>query len=318
MMDIVKRCIKRLYPELDDGYHLPKFAIIVGIADQPINGAVVDDYRPQYAVDLQLLKPDGTINKTTPRYNNVPLPLNSLFAMPEPGTWVELAFAFGRPDKPFIRTLLSHHSSIPELHKSGQKWQQWPHVKQEVDAGHNWHRMTDATIEDSATTYRLKATHAFKEVSQLLENIESEHHQYIGGNKIIEVMEAFKVTVGEKAFIAALKELSLATDAKLKTYSKDNTELTTEAALITQSTGNTETSTDAALRQVVGSTVWLGTDGSNIIRILLDLANEVKALAATLETHTHSGPPPDQKSGIKGHKDNAKSLADELDPITEK
>ncbi|WP_323847038.1 hypothetical protein [Microbulbifer magnicolonia] len=44
-------------------------------------------------------------------------------ALPEPGTVVELPFAFGQSDQPFIRTVLSRGLGVPALDREEQLWQ---------------------------------------------------------------------------------------------------------------------------------------------------------------------------------------------------
>ena len=59
MDDAIRRSVERQFPELTGGYHLPRFARVVGVADAPAGAAICDDFRPRYAVDIEVMGPDG-------------------------------------------------------------------------------------------------------------------------------------------------------------------------------------------------------------------------------------------------------------------
>ena len=101
MDDAIKRSVERLFPELTGGYHLPRFARVVGVADAPADASMCDDFRPRYAVDIEVLGQDGEADPAIPRLAGVPLPLPSggeemgMFAFPQEGTQVVVCFAYG-------------------------------------------------------------------------------------------------------------------------------------------------------------------------------------------------------------------------------
>ena len=75
MDDAIKRSVERQFPELTGGYHLPRFARVVGVADAPAGAGICDDFRPRYAVDIEVLGPDGEPDSKLPILAGVPLPL---------------------------------------------------------------------------------------------------------------------------------------------------------------------------------------------------------------------------------------------------
>ena len=106
MDDAIKRSVERQFPELTGGYHLPRFARVVGVADAPTNASMCDDFRPRYAVDIEVLTPDGEADPNLPVLSGVPLPLPSggdemgMYAFPQEGTRVVVCFAYGLPSSP--------------------------------------------------------------------------------------------------------------------------------------------------------------------------------------------------------------------------
>ncbi|BCS47075.1 hypothetical protein Pta6605_54060 [Pseudomonas amygdali pv. tabaci] len=55
MDDAIKRSVERQFPELTGGYHLPRFAKVVAVADAPASAGLCDDFRPRFSVDLQVM-----------------------------------------------------------------------------------------------------------------------------------------------------------------------------------------------------------------------------------------------------------------------
>ena len=40
-------------------HNLPRFARVVAVADAPAGAGICDDFRPRYAVDIEVMGPDG-------------------------------------------------------------------------------------------------------------------------------------------------------------------------------------------------------------------------------------------------------------------
>jgi hypothetical protein len=162
MLKIVEKMIIRLFPELDSKTHLPLLAVVVSIPDPPADGGKCTPERPRYAVDVRMLTPDLTIDGDMPLMRDVPVAMTGaangrgLASLPQPGTIVEIAFAFGRQSLPFIRSVLPDQLQLPEIDAMAQRWQQTPGDYQEVDAAGNWTRQ-GSNIIDQANTINLGA-----------------------------------------------------------------------------------------------------------------------------------------------------------------
>lgn len=75
MEDAIRRAVERQFPELTGGYHLPRFARVVAVADAPTDAGLCDDFRPRYAVDIVVLGADDEPDPAMPQLTGVPLPL---------------------------------------------------------------------------------------------------------------------------------------------------------------------------------------------------------------------------------------------------
>lgn len=157
-MDVIKKIVEKLYPELKSGLHLPQIGRVVQISDAPDNAQIVTMARPFYAVDIQPLDEHG--QDLGDIFKDIPLALpasgggRGFFAYPSVGTLVEYTFAFGRPDKPYIRCILPLEQPMPPLNTNESRWQQSDHIYQGYDQAGNWHRSTLQNIYDNAGQLR--------------------------------------------------------------------------------------------------------------------------------------------------------------------
>lgn len=121
MESLIKKIIKKLFPELGTGLHVPKFAQVVRVAEPPADGDVSTEFSPYYAVDIQLLTDKGQIDTDKPVYPAVPLLVPSgsdnqgQYGFPKIGTWVILEFAYGSPEHPVIVGILPHRRTLPAV-----------------------------------------------------------------------------------------------------------------------------------------------------------------------------------------------------------
>ncbi len=155
MKEAVKRIIKRLYPEFSAGLHLPRLAKVVALPELPtLEGERLSDaFYPRYAVNVQLLDENGNPTKAKV-LQAVPLPLpgagNKAGRLEPPAinSIVEIAFAYGRPDKPFIRTVLPLGWDLPAIKQGETRNQVREGVYQHIDDIGNFENKTDKSLTD--------------------------------------------------------------------------------------------------------------------------------------------------------------------------
>ncbi|WP_338725707.1 hypothetical protein V8687_18340 [Shewanella baltica] len=156
MEKVIEKIIKRLFPELTAKLHLPRWGRVVALPElpEPDGERGSDPFYPRYAVDVQLLDENGTDTKSKP-LQAVPLPLNGAgdkagrLEPPAIGSIVEIAFAYGRPDKPFIRCILPFGWDLPAIKEGETRNQTREGVYQHIDDAGNFFSVTDkdSTIE---------------------------------------------------------------------------------------------------------------------------------------------------------------------------
>jgi len=115
-------------PELG-GRHVTRLGRVVAIADPTggpglsgvEGGALTNRNRPRYAVDVELLAPDGEPDAGYPMLRGLALPAFAagdgagLFAYPEVGALVRIGFDYGLPSFPYIAAVLSEGRAAPPL-----------------------------------------------------------------------------------------------------------------------------------------------------------------------------------------------------------
>ncbi|MGX9517968.1 hypothetical protein ACWX0P_03730 [Vibrio mediterranei] len=150
-MDVktIKRIVYRLFPELTGNWHLPQLAKVVALPELPKEGDLSERFYPHYAADIQLLDSKLVERKDVPVMQAVPLPVPGIgeqagrLEPPAIGAIVEIGFANGEPDKPFIRTVLGLGWKLPAIKAGESRYQQRPGVYHHVDQSGNFRSITD-------------------------------------------------------------------------------------------------------------------------------------------------------------------------------
>lgn len=152
LKELIRKTVLKLFPELAAGLHLPILAIVTGIPDPPAAGETCDEFTPKYAVDCRLLNTDFSIDEEMPLMRDVPVALSGaapdrgIAMLPQPGTIVEIAFAFGMQTHPYIRAVLPHFRKLPKIDARTMRWQQTAKSYLEVDGQGTWNLFTDQNV----------------------------------------------------------------------------------------------------------------------------------------------------------------------------
>ena len=322
MEDAIKRAVERQFPELTGGYHLPRFAKIVAVADAPGAAGVCDDFRPRYSVDLQVLRPDGEPDPDLPTLAGVPLPLPvggdemGFYAFPEEGTSVVVCFAYGLPHKPYIQTILPHGLTLPKVPKGDQVWQHSDAVQQRVDADGNWLRQTDGKITDKAIERHVEALDNREQFQSHTRSVDDHSTESVGGVKKIEALGALKLLSGGSASLAAVDDLHLASGRDLNLVVAQKHNATVGGDMQEQIQGLRKSVAKAGQRLVAPKN-WVGSETVNLFQVVCDLLDLVELMNTQLAAHVHgSGPTPTTAAAFTTKAAQAVVLAAKVKPIT--
>ncbi|KPW22066.1 hypothetical protein ALO83_101021 [Pseudomonas cannabina pv. alisalensis] len=296
MDDAIKRSVERQFPELTGGYHLPRFAKVVAVADAPASAGLCDDFRPRFSVDLQVMGPDGEIDTTLPVLAGVPLPMPvggdemGFFAFPEEGTSVVVCFAYGLPHKPYIQTILPHGLTLPKVPKGDQVWQHSDAVQQRVDADGNWLRKTDGKIQDQAIEREVDAMTNTESFQSHTRTVDDHSTESVGGVKKIEALGALKLLSGGSASLAAVDDLHQATGRDLNLVVGQKHNATVGGDMHERIQGLRESIAKESQRLQAPKN-WVGSGGVNIFQVLCETLDIVQEMNSQIAAHTH-GPTP--------------------------
>ncbi len=314
MEDAIRRSVERQFPELTGGYHLPRFARVIGVADAPTGAGICDDFRPRFAVDIELLGSDGEPDPALPVLAGVPLPMPmggdemGFFAFPEEGTQVVVCFAYGLPNKPYIQTILPHGLSLPKVPKGDQVWQHSESAQQRVDADGNWLRQTEGRIRDKSIDREIESlTNAERHQSSKVE-VDDHSMESVGGTKTIEALGAIKLLSGGSGSLATLDDLNLATGRDLNQVVAQKLNLTVGGDLLERIKG---------ARKSVAPKNWIGSESVNVLQVLCDVIDLVIQMNTDIAAHQHaSSPVPTNAASFAGHAGTGTQLFGQLKPIT--
>nr|WP_315448572.1 hypothetical protein [uncultured Pseudomonas sp.] len=322
MDDAIRRAVERQFPELTGGYHLPRFARVVAVADAPADAGLCDDFRPRYAVDIVVLGPDDEPDPAMPPLTGVPLPLPTggeemgIYAFPEEGTRVVVCFAYGLPNKPYIQSILPHGLSMPKVPKGDQVWQHSQAAQQRVDADGNWLRRTDGKIRDQAIEREVEALDNREQFQSHTQTIDDHSTETVGGVKKIEALGALKLMSGGSASLAAVDDLHQATGRDLNLVVGQRHNATVG--------GDMHERIEGLRRSVAGKGQrlqapknWVGSESVNLFQVVCDLLEIVQQMNSQLSSHTHGPtPPPGNASAFIGYAAKASELSTAVKPIT--
>lgn len=316
MDDAIRRSVERQFPELTGGYHLPRFGRVVAVPDAPTAPGLCDDFRPRFAVDVEVLLPDGEPDPDLPILSSLPLPVPNggqeagFFGFPEEGTTVVVCFAYGLPHKPFIQTVLPHGLSLPRVPKGDQVWQHSEACQQRVDADGNWLRQTDGKIEDKAVERRVEALDNTERYQNHTVEVDDHSTESVGGIKKVEALGALKLLSGGSASLAAVDDLHQATGRDLNLVVGQKLNATIGGDMQERIQG---------IRRSIAPKTWLGSESVNLLQVVCDLLDLVEAMNTQLAGHTHQPgptPSPGDASGFTAKAGTAANLAGALKSIT--
>lgn len=302
MDDAIRRSVERQFPELTGGYHLPRFARVVAVADAPAGAGICDDFRPRYAVDIEVMGPDGEPDTKLPILAGVPLPLPTggeemgIYAFPEEGTQVVVCFAYGLPHKPYIQSILPHGLSMPSVPKGDQVWQHSEACQQRVDADGNWLRQTDGKILDKAIEREVEAMGNTEWYQSHTSTVDDHSTESVGGIKTLEALGALKLLSGGSASLAAVDDLHQATgrDLNLVVGQKHNA---TVGGDMEERIQGMRQSVVVVSQRLIAPKTWLGSDGVNVLQVLCDLLDLLQKMNSQIAVHTHGATPSPVNAG---------------------
>jgi len=293
MEDAIRRAVERQFPELTGGYHLPRFARVTAVADAPADAGICDDFRPRYAVDIEVLGADDEPDPAMPPLTGIPLPLPTggedmgIYAFPEEGTRVVVCFAYGLPSKPYIQSILPHGLSMPKVPKGDQVWQHSGTAQQRVDADGNWLRETDGKIRDHAIEREVEALDNREQFQSHTREVDDHSTESVGGVKTIEALGALKLLSGGSASLAAVDDLHQATgrDLNLVVGRKHNA---TVGGDMQERIEGLRQSVATVGQQMQAPKSWVGSAGVNLFQVVCDTLELIQQMNTQLVAHIHS------------------------------
>ena len=296
MEEAIKRAVERQFPELSGGYNLPRFALVQGVADAPAQSCICDNFRPRYAVDLQVLAEDGEPDRNLPILAGVPLPVPvggdemGFFAFPAEGTMVVVNCAYGMPSKPFIQTILPHGLSLPKVPKGDQVWQHSETAQQRVDADGNWSRQTDGCIQDFSANREVQALDNQEHYQSHSQTVDDHSKETVGGVKTIEALGAVKLLSGGSMSVAAVDDLHQATGRDLNLVVGDKYNATVGGDMQERIEGLRKSVAGDGQRLVAPKN-WIGSESVNLFQVVCDLLDLVQEMNKDIALHVHAQGP---------------------------
>ncbi|WP_417762167.1 hypothetical protein [Shewanella sp.] len=211
MDKVIRKIVCRLFPELTAGLHLPCWGRVVELPELPTQygDRRSDPFYPRWAVDVQLLDANGSDTKDKV-LQAVPLPLPGAGVKagtmhpPAIGAIVEIGWAYGRADKPFIRTVLPFGWDLPAIKAGEHRTQTRDGVYRHIDDVGNINDTTD----ENMTAIIGKLAELQCQTRKVTASIEQDHRSpktWLGsdGENVLKLLSELMATVNALASTCA-------------------------------------------------------------------------------------------------------------------
>ncbi|WP_045409973.1 hypothetical protein [Vibrio jasicida] len=308
MDDQIAKIIKKHYPEISNGWHVPVWGVITSINETPTDGVLSDEFRPYYAANIKVMTKKG-------KDSGIEMPnvaITSSFSesggvlqLPKPGAVVSVQFLWGLPNKPYIDKVLPFGVALPETKTDELTLQSKRGVKVHLTQTGDIEVATDAAIISNS---------AERHTTTVNDHIERENVTSVTQGNVTE-------TVGNVYQLAAIGAMYLLTTGNAEFSALGKMTLTSVGDLVEDVYSDRLSTIKGKLdMRVKEGTVRIGNEKVDITNTLYELIDIVSQMATTLATHTHTAPhgpttAPIEGGQLSGHSSQSEALATKLKPI---
>lgn len=332
-----RRQIEREFPELADGYHLSKKGRVVSIPDETSLGDISTEFRPKYAVNVQLLDENGR-ETDAPVYRAVPLPVTNIgseggsYHYPEEGTEVEIGFINGKPDQPVVRNIYPNNKTMPSVKIGEHLLQQRAEVFNKIDNVGNITRNSDQTITDNARDYCLNTDSSTENTTTKTTTVAANYNVNVYSNYQLSANTITNIALNDHTVGTASNyvqhvgidyTLNVTNNQKITVGNNYNlnvkSEINIEAQEIQEKIASIRRSVAGVQQQILAPSIWLGSGEINISQLMLDTLDLVERLAELTANHIHPNTStPTNANAINNVKLDAIELDKKYSPIIAK
>lgn len=310
MDEQIAKIIKKHYPEIAQGWHVPVWATVTTINENSNEGGLSDPFRPRYAVSLKLLDKAGN-EALAPEMQNIGLAgsfsaSGGIMQLPEPGAIVELSFAFGQINKPYISNILPYGMTLAACRPGELIMQSRKGASMRIDESGNISHKTDKELTQISSALKQLIGHLETKATSKLNDTRSHVIENVGGKYQLTSLGALLMLTTGHAELSALESINFTTASDLNenVAGKKRTLAGELLSLQVENEGK----------------ITIGSKKVNTIEVLYQLTDIVNQLATSLSQHTHGtavGPtsPPDVGGEIAGQGAQANALANKVKPL---
>lgn len=293
----IGRLIRRAVTGFPDHY-VTRLGIVVAIPDPPDEEKGTDRFRPRYAVDVQILAPDGEPDTSWPLLEGLALPAHGgIYAFPEAGTIVRIGYDFGQPSYPYIAAVLSEGQPAPALKPGERLWYHSPDAFQRFDAKGNITIQTNGELREDSSLRTVEADETAETHGKLTTAVSRDWTQTVEGRLLQTILGAWVQQIAGDVRVAMLGGMDTTIAGDESRLVGGNLETIVGQAITSKAVAG-----DVLLQALAGSATLQSAVKSSVVSALVDLglsASEALVLGDTFllvfNAHTHSsagvGPP---------------------------
>lgn len=272
MEEIIKAYIERAYPQLTSGLCWPKYGQVTGIADPPKDGGLSDEFRPMYAVDVQLFNSQGEPDEEAPPLLGVPVSMpaggteSGILSLPKEGTTVLVQFINGQPHRPVITAVLPLGLSLAKTGPGESIWQGGAGATQSCGMDGDWQRVTHGKISDNSYKREVQAYEVKEQYRNSNKTVFENDTHTIAGNKEQNIVGKYTASVASDITLTTASNLLLSAANKLELVA-----------------GNEFNEVIKNLRSIKADKLYLGDQQDNLLQLIYELMTATADMATTLK-----------------------------------
>lgn len=339
MDDQIAKIIKKHYPEISNGWHVPVWGVITGINETPANGSLSDEFRPYYAANVKIMTKKGKdsgIEMQNIAISSSFTESGGFLQLPDPGQVVSIQFLFGLPNKPYIDKVLPYGVSLPGIKTNELALQSREGVKVHLTQSGDIATITDAaTINISAENNSSTISDIFERTNATI-TTNGNHKEVVSNVYQLATLGAMYLISAGNTELSALGDLTLTCGGDLNEDVIGSRIAKIKESLTLDVKGTiTETSAGDSLEKIgenkqieakknfevnAKGKVSIGNDTVDVVKTLSELIDLVSKIALALSTHNHTigtptTAPPIQSALFAGHATLSESMKIKLMPI---
>ena len=332
MDQLIAQIVKKHYPEISQGYHVPVWARVVSIDESCAAGDISTQYRARYAVNVQILTRQGD-DVPGMIINNVAISGTladgaGIMHYPSIGATVELRFAFGDITKPYIAGVLPYELTTPSVAPGEVVIQSSANNKLHLTQSGDMQQLCTGKLTQIAANISI-AANKLNSSATAINTAASSHIITTALGKIEQQAGALHLLSTGHAELSALDAIHLTSASdinvnaaqKIQQRAAESIDAKVDKSSLSISKSDIKLESDQV--SLTGKQIKIGSDAVNLLDIIAQMSDLINQIATQLAAHAHTTTAPGSPTSppldaplYAGHASQAATITQQIKSIS--